>query len=119
VPIARANYPKAARLLRRTEYIQLKSGRPGFTGPAFLVVWQSNNFERPRLGVTASRKVGCAVVRNRIKRHIREFFRLHAHALPAIDINIIVRSRAADLDGRALRKELNRFFQQIGRDNGV
>lgn len=119
MPVARANYPKSARLLRRSEYLQLKSGRPGFTGPAFLVVWRLNDLGHPRLGITASRKVGCAVVRNRFKRHVREFFRLHAHIMPSVDLNIIARSRAATLDGRLLRMELNRFFQQIGCDNGL
>lgn len=114
MPLARATFPKAVRLLRRPEFTRLSAGRPGFTGPAFLVVWKLNQFGYARLGVTASRKVGCAVVRNRIKRHVREFFRLHRMSLPAFDMNVIARSRAAALDGKALRVELARIFQQIG-----
>lgn len=53
-------------------------------------------------------------MRNRIKRQIREFFRQHRHGLPAVDLNVIVRSRAATLDGSALREELQRAFQRIG-----
>lgn len=79
-----------------------------------MVVWQQNQFGYPRLGVTASRKVGGAVVRNRIKRQVREFFRQHRHCLPSVDLNVIVRSRAAAMDGPALRAELQRAFQRIG-----
>lgn len=114
MPTARATYPKAARLLRRPEFTRLSAGRPGFTGPAFLVVWQPNQLGYPRLGVTASRKVGGAVVRNRIKRQVREYFRLHRHLLSPVDLNVIVRSRAASLGSSALRAELQRAFSQIG-----
>lgn len=114
MPLSGATYPKAARLLRRSEFVRLSAGRPGYSGPAFLVVWQANNYGRPRLGITASRKVGGAVVRNRIKRQVREFFRMHAQALPSVDLNVIVRRRAADLDGGALRQELSRIFARIG-----
>lgn len=54
------------------------------------------------------------MVRNRIKRQVREFFRMHAQALPSVDLNVIVRRRAADLDGGALRQELSRIFARIG-----
>ena len=114
MPLARVTYPKAARLLRRPEFTRLSAGRPGYTGPAFLVVWQQNQFGYPRLGVTASRKVGGAVVRNRIKRQVREFFRHHRHCLPPVDVNVIVRSCAASLESSVLRAELQRAFQRIG-----
>lgn len=53
-------------------------------------------------------------MRNRIKRQVREFFRQHRHCLPPVDMNVIVRSRAADMDAVALRAELQRAFQRIG-----
>ena len=54
------------------------------------------------------------MVRNRIKRQVREFFRLHCQYLPSVDLNVIARSRAAALDGSRLRAELHQAFQQIG-----
>jgi ribonuclease P protein component len=60
-----------------------------------------------RLGVTVSAKVGGAVQRNRIKRRVREFFRLHRSKLqPAQDLLIIARVGADKLSYRDVESEL-------------
>ena len=43
-----------------------------------------------RLGLAVTRKTGCAVVRNRVKRVVREFFRLHHIQLPhSMDVVVV------------------------------
>jgi len=65
--------------------------------------------ERRRLGVTVSRKVGNAVVRNRVKRRVREWFRTHGDRLPAdVDIVVIARRDAAELGGAEVAEVLDR-----------
>ena len=60
-----------------------------------------------RLGVTVSRKVGCAVQRNRVKRRVREFFRLYRHELqPAHDLLVIARPGAEELSFEDVEIEL-------------
>ncbi len=68
---------------------------------------------RPRLGVTVTRKVGNAVVRNRIKRQTREFFRRRRADLGCWDINVIAKRQAAGQDPEALRKDLEDLFDRL------
>lgn len=61
-----------------------------------------------RLGITASRKVGNAVVRNRFKRRVREWFRHHRSGFPkGIDLVVIARREGAELPYAALSDRLD------------
>lgn len=67
-----------------------------------------------RLGMAVSRKVSPdAVVRNRIKRQIRESFRLTYRELPAGDCIVVARSSAGALDKAALRLDLALLWQRL------
>jgi ribonuclease P protein component len=67
---------------------------------------------RPRLGVTASRKVGGSVVRTAVKRRIRAAFRAHRALLPpGSDVVVIARPAAAALGGRELAATLAELFR--------
>jgi ribonuclease P protein component len=61
-----------------------------------------------RIGITASRKVGGAVVRNRVKRGVRDWFRRSRELLPPdVDVVVIARRPAASLSGRDLQARLS------------
>lgn len=73
-----------------------------------ILVCPGKNPERTRLGLTVSRKVGNAVVRNRVKRRVREWFRHEADMLPSgLDIVVIARRDAATLPPQETRRVLN------------
>lgn len=58
----------------------------------FTVLARPTDYNHPRLGLVVSRKAaGNAVHRHRLKRQIRESFRLGQHALPEADIVVIAR----------------------------
>jgi ribonuclease P protein component len=67
-----------------------------------------------RLGLAiAARTVGNAVSRNRVKRQVREQFRLQRDALPPVDIVISARQGARDAPAAELRAALQRLWKQI------
>ena len=62
--VTTAKFPKSARLRKRAEFLQLASAQHKSAVRGFLVVWRENDMHMARLGITASKKIGCAVVRN-------------------------------------------------------
>jgi ribonuclease P protein component len=111
---ARNAYPQSFRLRKRSEFLDLREAAQKFASRGILVVWQVNNREHARLGVTVSKKIGCAVIRNRIKRFVRETFRSNRSLLPAVDLNVIARSDAASMDFHDLKRELLKAFRHLG-----
>ena len=67
-----------------------------------------------RLGVTVSAKLGKAVVRNRIKRQLREVFRLTQPDLKqGYDVIIVARGRAVGAETRKLRDNFYQLCRQL------
>ncbi|MBQ6798258.1 MAG: ribonuclease P protein component [Oscillospiraceae bacterium] len=64
-------------------------------GPYLVVYCRRNGTDGNRVGITASKKLGHAVVRNRVRRRLREIYRLHEEEfLRGWDIVVVARSRA-------------------------
>jgi ribonuclease P protein component len=102
-----AGFPKKARLRKRPEFIDLsRSGKKHHTAN-FVVITKETGRCEVRLGMTVSSKVGNAVVRNRVKRLLRESFRrLRVDIVPTRDILIIAKKGAASLSLFQLAREL-------------
>jgi ribonuclease P protein component len=74
----------------------------------------STSQNKNRLGLAiAKKRVKLAVQRNRIKRQVRESFRLNQHNLPAIDIVVMVKSGIDQLDNKAVNQELEKIWRKI------
>ena len=68
-----------------------------------------------RLGITVSTKLGHAVVRNRVRRRLRELYRLHRQEmLPGYDLIVVARVRAVDMPYAKLEKQYLRCLAQLG-----
>jgi ribonuclease P protein component len=107
-------FTKADRILKRNEFIELsKTGRK-IHHKYFFAVYAPGRHGRSRLGITVTKKVGGAVKRNRIKRLVREYFRLNRHALSGEwDINIIAKNQAAGLSSEKVFESLENIFERI------
>ena len=68
---------KHERLHNKKEFLTIYQQGTRTYSKYFTIIAHKNNLGCPRLGITVSKKVGNAVRRNRIKRLIREFFRLN------------------------------------------
>ena len=103
--------PAEHRVKHRRDFLNInKAGRLGRC-PHFLVFTLAKTDGPTRLGVTVTRKIGGAVVRNRIKRQLREFFRVEYKYLPmATDISVIAKKGAERLSFQDIQRELNALF---------
>ena len=99
--------PRSARLLRRPEYDAVYREGRRRAARQFAVFFRPNGLGHSRFGISLKRDLGGAVVRNRIRRRIREILRLHRMEIPAgWDIVVHPRSSVATADFRALESEL-------------
>jgi ribonuclease P protein component len=86
-------FPRAYRVQRTADFQRAYRRRCSAADEWILVYGHANGLPHARLGLSVSRKVGNAVVRNRWKRLLREAFRLSGQQLPVgIDLIVIPRS---------------------------
>ena len=101
--------PKENRVFRRL-YAKGKSA----VGPAMVLYCRKNGGKENRLGFTVGTKLGCAVVRNRVRRRLREIYRLNAPQLrQGHDIVIVARSRAVGSEYRKLNAAFLRACESL------
>ena len=107
----RYRFPRASRLSRAAEFKLVKQAGKAWTGRHLVLgVLTQEDATRARVGIVTTRKVGMAVVRNRIRRRIREVFRLHQFDLiSGVWLVTIARPSAA----RASFQELERDWLRL------
>jgi ribonuclease P protein component len=109
--------PKEKRLAKRREFLRVyETGRKLFTRYC-VVFFAANELPFSRMGVTATKKLGKANVRNRLKRWTREVYRRLRGPLEfdqkALDLVINVKPNAADADYRDYSSDLERSLRKI------
>jgi len=109
--------PKEKRLAKRREFLRVyETGRKIFSRYC-VVFFVANQLPHSRVGVTATKKVGKANVRNRLKRWTREVYRRQRDSLAidlkTVDVVINVKPSAADADFGAYQIDLERALRKI------
>ncbi len=91
-------FPSRFRVRKRPEFLSIQERGLRVSTPRFVIILSASlSLDSPRLGITASRRVGNSVVRTRAKRLIREAFRATRELWPpGIDLVVIVKRAPGD-----------------------
>lgn len=103
-------FRREERLRKRREFLRVYEQGKKIRGSFVFVYLLENDLAVSRLGLTVSRKVGRPVVRNRVKRRLREVFRRHKNLIERpCDVVLNVRRAAAEASYTSLEKEFCRL----------
>ena len=109
-------FPRSSRLTSRRQFLEIYDRGRKVISDSFVLFAMPNDLGRCRLGITVTRKVGTAVRRNRIKRRVREVFRLHRSSLsPGLDLVVNARSALDATPVPELEAEFMARFEQLAR----
>ena len=104
-------FSKSERLLNRKDFVNLNRLGKRRHAPHFTVIFKESGLGTTRLGITATKEVGNSAQRNRIKRLIREFYRLNkAHFPQGYDIVITAKKGAHGLNLWKTKEELGEII---------
>ncbi len=112
--------PKQRRLAKRPQFVRVyETGRKQYSRYAVLFV-AGNDLQNSRIGITVTKKVGKANIRNRLKRWTREVYRRQRAPLgldaQALDIVVNVKPGAAQTSFEEFNRDLTRVLERIVTD---
>jgi len=115
------DFPKSARLRQSQEFKRTLDGGRKVVCARMILFGRLREPDEPqdglRLGLIVSKKVGESVERNRVKRQLREGFRHMAQdvaeAAGQLDLVVIARHGAAEIEGKVLQAELQSCFKRL------
>ena len=113
-------FPRAVRLPRRSDFLRAYAQGRRAHGKLVVIYVLASEPDAPapawRIGITASRKVGNSVVRNRVRRRVREYFRRNKPLLtPGFDYVVNLKPSAAASPSAALDADLQATLRRLGR----
>lgn len=101
------HFSRSQKLLNADQYKFVFSKSQRFGNKSFTLLARHNGLGHPRLGLAISKKaVNKAVDRNRIKRIIRDSFRVNQHELPSVDIIAMCKTNVLSLERHEIHKQI-------------
>ncbi|MBY0414062.1 MAG: ribonuclease P protein component [Bdellovibrionales bacterium] len=114
--MADSGFEKNFRLLSARDFEELKVGSSSYKKAALIVYYKKNPFNQTRIGISTPKKIGKSHDRNRLKRLIREYFRLSPYKFLGTDILLVVSwsrnllPQSSTEKESMLQKNLGEFF---------
>jgi ribonuclease P protein component len=113
--MSESRFPRECRLSRQADFDRVHQANVFASDETLVIRAARNNTPLTRIGISVSRQVGNAVVRNRWKRLTREAFRLARANFPA-GLDLVVRPRrGAIADLSAIQRSLNQLVSRLAR----
>ncbi|MCK9328278.1 MAG: ribonuclease P protein component [Candidatus Cloacimonetes bacterium] len=104
------------RLTSTKDYTKLRQSQKKIVGQYFIVIYvPENNYMESAAGITVSKKVGNAVVRNKVKRRIRAFLRQYSlrPSIPGFICNIIALKPVISADWISFKRDLQNCLDRL------
>lgn len=116
-------FPRQERLTRKRDYEAVYEHGRKRVGRAFVCYVVRREGQGRKIGWAISRKIGKAVVRNRLKRYMREIYRKHRAEIPEdLQVVLVARPASAELNytecEQAIWRLLNQANLGFARDTG-
>ncbi len=111
------SFKRASRISRTGDFERLSKCGRRIHRDHFVVTYCPNSLGSLRLGVTVSKKLGNAVMRNRVRRLVRESFRLNRGLFAdGCDMNVAAKTGASDLTFHEVNQTLAGIFREMSRN---
>jgi len=121
MPTEDRRLPKTRRLLTRNQFLALKQGAGRTHMEHFIFLWRPNGLVFSRLGLAVTKRVAGAVGRNRVRRLLREAFRLSGSAIlpPGLDLVVVAKNGAEELGYAQAEAQMAQACREIARRRGA
>jgi len=106
-------FPREERLTQKRQFMDIYEHGDKWVNAHFVCYAVRRAGQRRKMGLSVSRKVGGAIVRNRVKRYIREVYRTHrAQLRDDVQLVIVARHVSARLEYHECEASIRDLFRK-------
>ncbi len=111
----KVTFSREHRIITKKEFKYIFDKAEKISQKHLFILFKPNLLSSARLGLSIGKRTAkSAVVRNRIKRIIRESFRSHRMHLKKVDIVVIARQPCEKLSNQKLREGIDKLWEKLG-----
>ena len=104
---------KEFRVRKNEDFSRIIKKKQSMANPSFIIYYLKNDLDHARIGISVSKKLGKAVIRNKIKRQVRMMLQQTINFDDNYDYIVIIRNKYLDLDFNSNLNELKYLYKKI------